>query len=256
MLHLLRLHFFHLIFGIFASAMALAEPVTIRTAMQDNNTLKFDAKNTQLPGLCIEFMRAIEKADPEIKFTGLEKSLPLLRIQSEIASGNLDGFCGLLKNPEREAQVKFLDTVLYSVKHKVAVRADDNVVVNGFEDIRKLGGDNVIITTFGQAYVAFLEAQGGLKIDAGGKDNSANFQKLLGGRGRFFYSSESNLVEYIANDKLESKVKILPTVFREENQHFVVSKTLPAAQTEQLRKALQKVAQQGDFARIYKKYVP
>lgn len=245
-----------LVFGVLTSVSALSEPTTIRSAMQDNNTLKFDPKNTRLPGLCIEVMRAVEKVDPEIKFVGLDKSLPLLRIQSEMVSGNLDGFCGLLKNPEREGQVNFLDTVLYSIKHKVAVRADDNLVVNGFDDIRKLSGDNVIITTFGQAYVAFLEAQGGLKIDAGGKDNSSNLQKLLSGRGRFFYSSESNLLEYIANDKLEGKVKILPAVFREENQYFVVSKTLPAPQTEKLRKALQKAAQQGEFSSIYKKYIP
>lgn len=256
MSHASHIRLFALLISLLGSFGVMGEPVTIRTVMQDNNSIKFAPKNTQLPGICIEVMRAVEKADPEIKFSGLDASMPLLRIQSELASGSLDGFCGLLKTPERQAQLNFIDVVLYTIKHKVAVRADDNVVVGGFEDIRKLSGDNTIIATFGQAYAAFLEAQGGLKIDAGGKDNAANLQKLLGGRGRFFYSAESNLMEYIANGKLEAKVKILPAVFREEHQYFVVSKSLNAAHAEKLRVALQKVGQQGDFARIYKKYFP
>lgn len=253
---LFRMYLAALVLSLIASVSVQAAPLVIRTTMQDNNTLKFDPKNAQLPGVCIEIMRAVEKADPEIKFTGLDASTPLLRVQAELTNGGLDGFCGLLKTPERAAQFNFIDTVLYSIKHKVAVRADDTVAVNNFDDIRKLGTDNAIIATFGQAYAVFLEAQGGLVIDAGGKDNSVNLKKLLAGRGRFFYSAESNLIEYIANDKLESKVKILPAVFKEENQYFVVAKSLPAAQSEKLHQALQKVAQSGEIARIYKKYVP
>jgi ABC-type amino acid transport substrate-binding protein len=146
---------------------------------------------------------------------------------------------------------------VYSVKHKVAVRADDAVKVSTFDDIRKLpGADNGIITTQGTAYVAFLEQQGGLKVDASSKDNSANLQKLLLNRGRFFYQAESSLAEYIANDKLEGKFKILPAVFKEEGQHFVMAKGTPAATVEKLHAALEKLAKQGELAKIYAKYVP
>jgi ABC-type amino acid transport substrate-binding protein len=232
-----------------------AAPVTIRSAMQDSNTYKFDPKNEKQPGICIEIIRAVEKADPEIKFSGMDAFTPLPRIVAELASGgSLDAFCGLLKTPERAAQVNFLDIPIYSLRHKVAVRAEDTVSVKTFDDIRKLGTNNTIAATQGLVYAAYLQQQGGLTIDDGSKDPSANFKKLLSERVRFYYNAESTLVEYIHNEKLQGKVKILPSVFKEENQYFVTSKTLPAATADKLRAALDKLAKQGELAKIFARY--
>jgi ABC-type amino acid transport substrate-binding protein len=193
--------------------------------------------------------------DPDIKFTGMDTLTPLPRIVAELASGgSLDAFCGLLKTPERAAQVNFLDIPIYTLRHKVAVRADDTVNVKTFDDIRKLGTNNTIAATQGLVYASYLQQQGGLTVDDASKDPSANFKKLLAERVRFYYNAEATLIEYIDNDKLQGKVKILPTVFKEENQYFVASKSLPAATVDKLRAALDKLSKQGELAKIFARY--
>lgn len=234
---------------------ALATPLTLRSTMQDNNTYKFDPKNAALPGICTEIIRAIEKTDPEIKFSGMDALTPLPRIVTELGDGGkLDAFCGLLKTPERAAVINFIDVPVYSLRHKVAVRADDTVNVKSFDDIRKLGANNTIAATQGLAYVALLQKEGGLAVDDGSRDPSAIFKKLLAERVRFYYNAESTHMEYIENDKLQGKVKILPAVFKEESQFFVVSKSLPAASADKLKAALDKLAKSGELVKIFARY--
>ena len=255
MLKFLKPAFFGLLCAGLAASSAMASPITLRSAMQEGNTYKFDPKNAALPGICTEIIRAIEKADPEIKFSGMESAAPLPRIVSEMgASGSYDAFCGLLKTPERAALVNFIDVPIYTVRHKVAVRADDTVNVKSFDDIRKLGTNNTIAATQGLAYVALLQKEGGLAINDSSRDNSAIFKMLMAERVRFFYNAESTLREYIDNEKLEGKVKILSTVFKEENQHFVVSKSLPAASVDKLKAALEKLTKSGELTKIYARY--
>lgn len=237
------------------AAPVLAAPITLKSAMQEGNTYKFDPKNASLPGICTEIMRAVEKADPEIKFSGLDAVVPLPRIVSEMgAGGSVDTFCGLLKTPERAALVNFIEMPVYTVRHKVAVRAEDSVSVKSFDDIRKLGTNNTIAATQGLAYAAALQKEGGLTVNDSSRDTSAIFKMLLAERVRFFYNAESTLREYIENDKLDGKVKILPTVFKEENQFFVVSKSLPAASVDKLKAALEKLAKSGDLTKIQARY--
>jgi ABC-type amino acid transport substrate-binding protein len=233
----------------------VAASITLRSAMQDGNTYKFDPKNAALPGICTEIIRAIEKADPEIKFSGMDAAIPLPRIVSELASGgSFDAFCGLLKTPERAALVNFIDVPIYSLRHKLAVRADDAVNVKSFDDIRKLGSNNTIAATQGLAYAALLQKEGGLTVDDGSRDTSAIFKKLMAERVRFYYNAESTLLEYIENDKLQGKVKILPTVFKQENQYFVVSKMLPVASSDKLKAALERLAKSGELTQIFSRY--
>lgn len=238
-----------------SAASVVAAPLTLRSAMQEGNTYKFDPKNASLPGICTEIIRAVEKADPEIKFAGMESMFPLPRIVSELGSGgSLDAFCGLLKTPERLAILSFVEVPIYTLRHKVAVRADDTVSVKSFEDIRKLGGNNTIGANQGFAYAALLQKEGGLTVNDSSRDSSAIFKMLMAERVRFFYSAESTLREYIDNDKLDGKVKILPTIFKEENQFFVVSKSLPAASADKLKAALEKLTKSGELAKIYGRY--
>jgi ABC-type amino acid transport substrate-binding protein len=61
-------------------------------------------------------------------------------------------------------------------------------------------------------------------------------------------------MEYIENDKLQGKVKILPAVFKEESQFFVVSKSLPAASADKLKAALDKLAKSGELVKIFARY--
>ena len=255
MLKLLKPAVLGLLCAAMAGSLVHASTLTLRSAMQDGNTYKFDPKNAALPGICTEIIRAIEKADPEIKFSGLESAVPLPRIVSELGSGgSFDAFCGLLKTPERAAAVNFIDVPIYTLRHKIAVRADDTVNVKSFDDIRKLGTNNTVAATQGLAYAALLQKEGGLTINDSSRDTSAIFKMLLADRVRFYYNAESTLREYIENDKLEGKVKILPTIFKEENQYFVVSKALPAASAGKLKAALEKLTKSGELTKIYARY--
>ena len=231
-----------------------AAPVSIRTAAQDNSANKYNLGNAAKPGICVEIIQAIEKQDPEIKFTGQDKPMPLARIESEIAEGLLDGFVGLVRSPERQAKYKFVEPAVFNVKHKVAVRTDDKIELKTLDDLKKAAGDGGVMTTQATAYVGFLE-KAGIKVDAGTKNNSDIVKKLVGERGRFFYQVDVNLSEYIEKEKAQDKVRILPATFKEEGQYIVFSKLAPAATVAKVQAAVEKLEKSGELKKIFAKYV-
>lgn len=232
----------------------LAQPLLLRTAAQDNNALKYDFRNPLKPGICVEVIRAIELLDPELRFSGWDTPMPLRRIEPMLAEGQLDAFCGLLRSSAREARFAFVEPPVYTVRHRIAVRADDAVNVQSFEDIRRLGAEGLVIAARSTAHEDWLRAKGGLLLDASSADTGVNLKKLVAKRGRFLYHTENALRRYIADEGLGDKVRLLPTIFKEEGLFFVVSNSLPPASTARLRTALEKLAKRGDLERIFAAY--
>ena len=231
-----------------------AAPVTIRTSAQDNTISKYNLTNPSKPGICIEIIRAIEKVDAEIKFTGLDTSLPLVRIESYIAEGKLDGFVGVLKTDERMQKLKYIDPAIFTVKHMVAVKVDDKIELKNLDDLKKAAGDGGVMTTKFTGYVSFLE-KAGIKVDAGVNNNSDIIKKLLVNRGRFFYQADINLTEYIEKENAQDKIRILPTVFNEEGQFIVFGKAVPESTVAKVQAAVLKLEQTGELKKIFAKYV-
>lgn len=231
-----------------------AEPMVLRTAAQDNNALKYDFSNKQKPGICVEVIQAIQHLDPELKFSGWDTPSSLRRIELQLAEGNLDVFCALIKSSARESRFSFIDTPVYTVRHRIAVRADDNVNVKNFDDIRKLGADGVILVAKSTAHEDLLKKENGLLLESSSGDTAINLRLLVARRGRFFYHTENALLRYIEDGGLKEKVKLLPTVFKEEALYFAVSNSLPAATTMRLHVAMEKLAKRGELARIYARY--
>ncbi|GAB3254204.1 substrate-binding periplasmic protein [Chitinimonas naiadis] len=232
-----------------------AEPLTLRTASQAGNTVKFDLAHPQEPGICVEIIRALERIDPGLHFVGLNQDRPLPRIELELANGQLDIFFSLIKTPERLKKVRFLDQpALYNAQHQVAVRSDDSVIVNNFADIRALGSAGIVLTTMGSAYAEYLKTQPGLIVDAGANNNADNFRKLVAGRGRFFYQSNVTLVRYIRDEKLADKVRILPAVFRIEPQLVAYSPHLNSEKIDRVAAALTQLTKSGELQRIQRRY--
>jgi len=234
-----------------------AQPVLrLRTCSQAELPLKFDLGNDERPGICVEIIRALQKLDPSLQFNGLERALPLKRVAQELAGDQLDLFFSMIDTPDRvQLGIDFLDApVLYESRHQVAVRADDDVVVSSFNDIRQLGAQGQILVTHGTAYVEFLATQPGLRVSKLALSNSQNLKMLLHGRGRFFYHAGSTLRSQIALEGLEDRVRVLPAVFKADAQRLAFSPRLPPAWRERVVLALRQLERSGALQRLRERY--
>jgi len=228
--------------------------IELNTAAQDSAPKYFLDENKIISGLCIDIMKAIENVDKNIRFTGYNRFVPFKRIKKMLKNGEMDIFFGFVKNKSRLKDYIFLDEPLYKVNHVIAVLREDNVIINNFDDIRKLGNDGKILTTFGTSTGRFLEKQGGLKIDDSGKTILANLKMLIRKRGRFVYYHNLGLVTTIKKENLENKIIILPSSFREYSQYIVFSKNVSKEVIQNIKKALLKVKNNGTLDKIYLKY--
>jgi len=231
---------------------AMAE--TLRTGAQDNNALKYDLRNAAKPGICVEVLQAIEAGDPELHFSGTEQPMSLRRIEALLAEGQLDIFCALIRSPAREARMAFIEVPIYTVRHRIAVRAEDGVNVHSLEEIRRLGHEAAVIVNKSTAHEDLLRSAGGLQIDASSPDTAVNLKKLVAQRGRFYYHTENALLRYIEDGGLEGKVRLLPTVFKSEALYLACSPRLAPATRQRLQQALEKLARRGELERIYAGY--
>lgn len=234
------------------AAPAMAE--TLRTAAQDNNALKYDLKNPTRPGICVELLQAVESSDPELRFSGADQPMSLRRIEALLVDGQLDIFCALIRSPAREARMGFIEVPIYTVRHRIAVRAEDAVNVQSLDEIRRLGPEAAVIVNKSTAHEDLLRAAGGLQLDASSPDTSVNLKKLVAQRGRFYYHTENALLRYIEDGGLEGKVRLLPTVFKSEALYMAYSPRLAAATRQRLHQALEKLAKRGELERIYAGY--
>lgn len=243
--------------GLLLGAHALASD--IRTVAQQGSAPKFIAIDVdgkaQVGGLCIEIMRAIERADPSLRFVGDQQWQPLMRAELGLAAGTLDAACGLIRTAEREAKYDFIDTPLFPASYLLVVRADDQVRVNDWQDVRNLGERGVILSIHGYAGIlAHLRGVGGLRVDAGGRDAKVNLEKLLAGRGRFFIHRSPGIAGAIASAGLQDRVKVLPTIMYSENFCMMVSKTMAPQVKEKINQALVQLSASGELAKLSKKW--
>ena len=105
---------------------AQAQELTLRTVQQSGSLVKYDPDGAPTrPGLCLEILRAVERVDPGLHFSGLEQQAPLKRVERLLDDGQLDAFFCLLKSPERERQWRYAPVPLYTIRHVVVQRADD-----------------------------------------------------------------------------------------------------------------------------------
>lgn len=234
------------------------EVVEIRTAAQLSSAPKF----IQLPqqgrhavgGLCIDIYRAIERVAPSLRFIGDQEWKPLTRIEAEMRKETRDAACGLIHNKEREASFDYLDPPLFSVSYFLVARADDQVRINNWDDVRALGENGTILVIHGFGPVARLKEMGGLQIDSGATDARTNLMKLVAGRGRFYYHRSLGLAEEIRRAGVEGRVKILPTVMDVQHFKLVVGRHLAPAARNKLEDALLKLESSGELKRLADKW--
>lgn len=226
----------------------------IRTAAQEASAPKFIAivqdGKPAVGGICIDIMRAIEAVEPGIKFVGDQNWLPLVRI----TSGPMDAICGMLHTKERALLYDYIDTPIFSVSYLLAVRADDDIQVSSWDDIRKLGKDGIILSMHNHAINDRLKDQGGLLVDSSAVSSKSNLNKLLARRGRFYCHRSPGILAEIRQAALEGQIKLLPKVMLKDEFYMLLSKTLAPEDARKVKAAIALLELQGTLAKLFEKY--
>jgi ABC-type amino acid transport substrate-binding protein len=230
----------------------------IHTAAQISSEPKFVAVTTNgkpaIGGICVDIMRAIERVEPGLRFVGDQSWQPRTRIQAGLKAGSIDAACGLLRVDERNAIFNFVDTPLFAVQYRLAVRADDNVQVGNWDDVAKLGDNGVILVTQGFGIIDILGKVSGLTIDAGADTAESNLNKLLARRGRFYCHRSPGIMTEIKKAGLQDKVKLLPAIMQTENFYMALARTMAPGDAKKLNAAIASLQRRGELARMFDKY--
>lgn len=234
-----------------------AASLPLRSAAQTGFPHKYNVGGAGPPGFCIEYIHALTQIDAGLTFGGLDEMRPTLRIEQELATGRVEVFFGMLKTPEREALFRFADSPrVYTIHHQVAVLAADVQAdrLRTLDDLRTALGQRVLLTTRGSGYGKYLQEQMGFNVDDGATSIDQNLRKLVNGRARFLYDSESSLRRAIQANGLQAQVRILPAVFRRQDLLLAHAPTLPADHLARVVAAMQALEASGGAARLRAAY--
>lgn len=244
--------------SVLLSASAATSAVDLRTAAQTASDPKYvvlnDGGAPAVGGICVDIYRAMEKVDPGLRFTGDQAWQPLVRMEAGMAAGEIDVICGLLRTRAREARYIYIEPPLFPVTYHLVVRANDNVQVNNWDDVRALGERGIVLVNNGFGIIDRLENTAGIRIDAGAYTTKANIAKLLADRGRFFYHRSPGINAEIRAAGMEGKVMVLPAVMHAEKFYLAASNRLPNETVERLRKAVAELERSGELARLLAKW--
>ncbi len=242
--------------GLLAALLSLAAPAqeaSLRTVQQAGSAVKYDPDGRpQKPGLCVEILRAVEKAEPTLHFTGLEQHVPLKRVERLLAEGQVDAFFCLLKSPEREKQWRYSPVPLYVIRHVVVQRADDARQFDTLAELAAASRAKRVLVMRGTAIARHL-LQADVTIAEVSSEREA-LQMLTMGRADIIYGQDINLRHHIADNRLGDRMKIGRTVFQEEPQYLALRADLPGAVEEKLTQALRKLERDGVLRQLADKY--
>ncbi|WP_229258965.1 substrate-binding periplasmic protein [Duganella flavida] len=234
---------------------ATAAPTPLRVVAQEGTEPKFiPAGIGRVVGLCVDLFRAIERVEPNVVFVGDQQWLPLLRAHSELATHQHDALCAVQRTDERARQYIFLDPPLFQLRYQLIARADDTVVINNWDDVRKLGSKGVILTNRGYVTPEMLERIGGLQVDPSATSPAMNLQKLIAGRGRFFLHRAPGMQGFVERAGASQRVKILPTVLITTDVYMAMGTHVDPAVRLRVQRAIEQLEKSGEMTRLLKKW--
>ena len=229
-----------------------AQTYILKTAAQVSPPKYLSLQNGGIGGIAIDLLRAIEQKDPALRFTGDQAFLPFARIQAYLASGELDVFVGLGANEARRSKYHYLPQPIYHSRDGIFVRADDPIEIHALEDIKTDPEHRVIVA---QATIQLKEiSTHGLNIDASAQNSLASLRMLLGGRGRYLYANE---IEILPNaDTLGVREKLrLAYVHKSEGRYIATSKTIHPTALKRLQNAVEALEKSGEIKRITERHL-
>ncbi|MDR7298642.1 ABC-type amino acid transport substrate-binding protein [Pelomonas aquatica] len=235
------------------AAPALAQELTLRTVQQSGSLVKYAPDAGQhRPGLCLEMLRAVQRVDPGLRFSGLDRQMPLRRVERLLSEGQVDVVFCLLKSPEREKQWRYAAVPLYSIRHVVAQRAGDE---RDFETLAELAASShhkPVLVMRGTALARRL-MEADVAIAQVASEREA-LQMLMLGRADAVYGQDINLQRHVGDAGLASKVRFGRTIFHEESQFVALRADLPPAHEERLTHALRRLERDGTLRLLAEKY--
>jgi glutamate/aspartate transport system substrate-binding protein len=233
------------------AACAGASAMDVRVAAQEAISPKWIALPDRAAGICPDILAAVERVDPQLRFTGYRRSRSLPAIEAGLETGSLDASCALVASPRRHAIAVPVGKSVYMIRHTLAARAGDTAVVRNVRDLVRLGA--LVTSQRGSAFTERLK-QAGVSVDDATDDNRMNLQKILGGHGRFAYMNELTLLHYIRSEHLEARVRVLPVIISAEPAYFWVSRKADPALATRLGAALDRLRADGELDRIYARW--
>lgn len=239
--------------AVFLCGAVPAQDLSLRTVQQAGSTVKYDPDGPpQKPGLCMEILRAVVKAEPGLHFTGLDQHTPLKRVERLLAEGQIDAFFCLLKSPERERQWRYAPVPLYVIRHVVVQRANDRRHFDTLAELAEASHTKRVLVMRGTAIARHL-LNADVSIAEVGSEREA-LQMLSMGRADLIYGQDINLQRHIADTHQGDKFKFGRTVFQEEPQYLALRADLPPAYEERLTQALRKLEREGVLRQLADKY--
>ncbi|MFC1523949.1 substrate-binding periplasmic protein [Thermodesulfobacteriota bacterium] len=221
---------------------ASSQEIVLKTGGQDLYPKYYKTEGGETLGICADIAHAVEmKAD--IKFVGIDTQYPLKRLLQKVEDGDLDLMFCLKKNEQRAKRFLFIEPALYPVK------------INSIDDLRNLYGKPTILTMLGTGAHRFLEKQGGLILDDGGKSVLQNLEKLKAGRGRFYFHHDLGIISNIQKGNHGRHLTVLPHSFNRTHHYTIFSKKVPLDVVQKIKNALDELEKEGELEKIYKKYV-
>jgi ABC-type amino acid transport substrate-binding protein len=204
--------------------------------------------------VCVDLFRAIEKIEPGVQFVGDQQWLPLLRAHSELATHQHDALCAVQRTDERARQYIFLDPPLFQLRYQLIARADDPVVINSWDDVRKLGPQAIILSNRGYVTPDLLARIGGLQVDPSATSPAMNLHKLIAGRGRFFLHRAPGMQGFIERAGATQKVRVLPAVMMTTDVYMAMGTHVDPAVRQRVQRAIEQLEKSGEMARLLKKW--
>jgi len=233
---------------------ALAAGWVLRAAAQEGSAPKYligpPAQGAPtVSGLCPDILRAIEGADPDIRFELDPTPTPLRRIEKSLQDGRLDVLCALLETPRRHQIAQRLATPVYSVRERLVALRDEALSPKSFDELARSGG--LVATQAGASYADKLR-QHGVAVDE--TDTVAALRNIVRHRVRYYYGNELTCVHYIKSGQLRAELSLVPGVMGETPSHFWAGKHLEPALVQRLDAALLRLKRNGTLERIYHRY--
>jgi polar amino acid transport system substrate-binding protein len=232
---------------------ASGQALPMRTSAQSGAPVKYDPGNSQRPGLCMEVLRAIERVDPGLRFSGMEQLAPLRRIERQLAQGEIDVFFCLINTPQRSRRWNYLSVPLYRVRHMVVQRRDDASELAGWPELRASGQRKPVLVAQGSVLAQTLADAQVPFSDVARSDLDA-LRMLLLGRSDAVYGQDMTLLPLLREPELAGRLRLGPMVFQEDIQYAAVSRQLPAAAVRRLQRALQTLESEGLLRALSDKY--
>lgn len=229
-----------------------AADLAVTIMAQERIPPKWLLRDGQADGYCPALLAALERSEPRLRFTGMDNARPLKMIEAALARGTTMAACALADTPQRRALAQAVGKPLYVLRHRLAVAAGDDVVINSMADLVRTHA--LVNTRRGAAFVDQLKALG-VAVDDSSGDGMVNLKKTMAGHGRFTYMGELPMAMYLADDAVRGKVRMLPVVLREEPSYFWVSRKADPEVAKLVERALATLRASGELARIYEHWV-